>query len=48
MIDGEFEVFAGPIKGQDGKVKVAEGKAMTDQEMLGMTWFVEGVIGTTE
>jgi basic membrane protein A len=48
LIDGEFEVFAGPIKGQDGKVKVADGKAMTDQEMLGMTWFVEGVIGTTE
>jgi basic membrane protein A len=48
ITSGDFEVFAGPIKGQDGTAKVTEGEAMTDEEMLGMTWFVEGVIGSTE
>ncbi|ACV67518.1 BMP family ABC transporter substrate-binding protein [Desulfohalobium retbaense] len=44
----ELTVFAGPLKDQDGTVKVPEGDSMTDEEMLGMTWFVQGVIGTTE
>jgi basic membrane protein A len=48
MIAGEYEVFDGPIKDQDGNLKVAEGEHLTDEEMLGITWFVEGVIGTTE
>ena len=41
-------VFVGPLKDQKGVEKVAAGVAMTDEEMLGMTWFVEGVVGTTE
>jgi len=48
MIAGEYEVFDGPIKDQNGNLKVAEGEHLTDEEMLGLTWFVEGVIGTTE
>jgi len=42
------KVFAGPIKDQQGNVKIAEGSAATDEDLLGMTWFVEGVVGTTE
>lgn len=42
---GEFHVFAGPIKDQEGNVKVEEGKSLTDEEMLSMKWFVEGVEG---
>jgi hypothetical protein len=34
--------FAGPIKDQSGKVRVPAGKAMSDGEMLGMKWYVEG------
>jgi len=45
---GETKVFAGPIKDQAGTVKVAAGAVAGDQELLGMTWFVEGVIGTTQ
>jgi basic membrane protein A len=41
-------VFVGPIKDQSGAEKVAAGAAMSDEELLGMTWFVQGVIGTTE
>lgn len=47
IIGGE-KVFMGPIKDQGGAEKVAAGTAMSDKDMLGMTWFVHGVIGTTE
>ncbi|RBP57645.1 nucleoside-binding protein [Alkalibaculum bacchi] len=46
IVSGEFDVFTGPIKDQKGAVKVQEGQKLTDQEMLTMTWFVEGVVGT--
>jgi simple sugar transport system substrate-binding protein len=42
---GKFAVFAGPIKGQDGKFKVAAGKALTDKEIDSVNWYVEGVEG---
>jgi basic membrane protein A len=47
-IKGGERVFVGPINDQDGVLKVAEGETMSDEELLGMTWFVEGVIGTTQ
>ena len=47
IIGGE-KVFVGPIKDQDGKERVAAGAAMPDGDMLGMTWFVQGVVGTLE
>lgn len=43
--DGSLNVFAGPIKGQSGEVKVEEGATLTDEELLNINWFVEGVIG---
>ncbi len=46
IIDGKFDVFWGPIKDQDGNVKVADGQKLTDKEMLEMMWFVEGVEGS--
>lgn len=48
IIAGKTDVFVGPIKDQDGNVKIAEGEKADDKTLLGMTWFVEGVIGTTE
>lgn len=48
IVDGSFHVFTGPINGQDGKVKVPAGTTMADKDLLGMTWFVQGVVGTTE
>ncbi|NCD08770.1 MAG: BMP family ABC transporter substrate-binding protein, partial [Negativicutes bacterium] len=35
-----------PIKDQSGTVKVPAGKAMSDEELLKIDWFVEGVDGT--
>lgn len=45
-IDNGKHVFAGPLKDNEGNVKVQEGVTMTDEEMLSMDWFVEGVIGS--
>jgi basic membrane protein A len=47
-LKGGEHVFVGPLKDQKGDEKVAAGASMSDEEMLGMTWFVEGVVGTTE
>lgn len=47
-IKGGEKVFVGPIKDQKGVEKVAAGTAMADKDLLGMTWFVQGVVGTTE
>lgn len=41
--DGSYNVFAGPIKDQSGKVKVADGSKLSDEQILGFDWLVEGV-----
>ncbi len=48
ILDGKAKIFTGPIKDQAGKVRVAAGEAASDQEMLGMKYFVQGVVGTLE
>lgn len=40
------DVFCGPINAQDGTVLVADGECMSDEAMLGMNVFVEGVVGS--
>jgi len=45
IISGEQLVFTGPIKDQDGKVRVPDGVTMSDADIWSMDWFVEGVIG---
>ena len=42
---GAIVAFAGPVVDQDGTVRVAEGEALSDEEMGGVDWFVAGVIG---
>jgi len=41
--EGKFDVFAGPIKAQDGTIKVPEGQKLSDTSLLNDTWFVAGV-----
>jgi basic membrane protein A len=43
---GSLHPFAGPIKDQEGKLQVAAGGVPTDADLLGMSYFVEGVQGT--
>ena len=48
IIAGDFNVFHGPINDNSGKLKVLENTILSDQEMLEMDWFVEGVETTVE
>ncbi len=43
---GKIVVFKGPLKDQNGNVKVAAGAVLTDDQMSSVDWFVEGVIGS--
>lgn len=45
QIEKRDDIFLGPIKAQDGSVKVQGGVQLSDPELLSMTWFVEGVVG---
>jgi len=45
IMDGSMHVFQGPIKDQDGNIEVKDGETMSDGDMLGMVFFVEGVLG---
>jgi basic membrane protein A len=47
ILDGTLKVFEGPLYNQEGEV-VVEGQVMTDEEMLNMMWFVQGVEGNIE
>ena len=40
-----YTIFTGPIADQNGDIRVPEDQSMTDEELLGMNWFVEGVEG---
>lgn len=42
---GTIVAFKGPIKDQDGNVRVAEGAVLKEDVMGSVDWFVEGVIG---
>ncbi|GBC62090.1 BMP family ABC transporter substrate-binding pro tein [Desulfonema ishimotonii] len=48
IAEGKFRPFTGPVRDQDGNEKIPAGRAATDPELLGMDWFVAGVIGTTK
>jgi basic membrane protein A len=41
-----YTIFTGPLKDNTGADKVAAGVALTDDELLNIQWFVEGVDGT--
>lgn len=46
IIDGALHSFQGPIKNQKGEIVVKEGETMSDKDLAGMNWYVEGVDGT--
>lgn len=45
IVAGKFHPFTGPIKANDGSLKVPQGKTMTDKEIDAINWYVEGVEG---
>ena len=48
IMAGKLHVFTGPIQDQDGVSRLPSGAVMSDADMLGMTWLVEGVEGKAE
>jgi len=48
FLKGNDEVFVGPIKDQGGRVRIADGVKAADKDLLGMVWFVEGVVGSVQ
>ncbi|MCW2236588.1 simple sugar transport system substrate-binding protein [Azospirillum canadense] len=45
IMEGKRHPFQGPVKDQSGKLVIAEGKQATDEQILKMDWYVEGVQG---
>jgi len=45
ILSGEWDVFCGPVFAQDGTMAIAPGQCMNDGDMLGVSWFVQGVVG---
>ncbi len=43
---GEFHPFTGPIIRQDGSVAAEEGVVMSDDDIHGMNWYVQGIEDT--
>ena len=46
IVKGEWDVFTGPIKDQQGNVKIPAGQRMSDKDLLDSDWFVQGIDGT--
>ena len=46
IVEGSLHPFAGPINNQAGEQVVAEGENISDEDLLKMDWYVEGVQGT--
>ena len=42
---GKLHPYAGELKDQGGNVKVAAGSVLSDNDIRGMNWFVNGMIG---
>ncbi|HDQ13402.1 MAG TPA: BMP family ABC transporter substrate-binding protein [Sediminispirochaeta sp.] len=45
ITSGEWDVFYGPFKNQKGEEVIPAGEQLSDEEMLNMNYFVEGVVG---
>jgi len=43
--EGQWDVFWGPIRDQNGELKVKEKEKLTDEQIKNLDWFVEGVEG---
>jgi len=42
---GTYHPFTGPINKQDGSVFLAEGEVATDEQLVAMNFYLEGMVG---
>ncbi len=45
ITDGSYHPFTGPINKQDGSVFLADGEVATDEQLISMNFYVEGMSG---
>jgi simple sugar transport system substrate-binding protein len=45
IVSGKLHPFTGPMKDNEGKIRLAAGTTITDDEMNRMDYYVEGVQG---
>lgn len=45
IIEGKLHPFQGPVRNQAGEVVIPEGEIASDEQLLSMDWYVEGVQG---
>jgi basic membrane protein A len=45
IMSGALHPFTGPIRDNNGELRVADGETMTDDALLSFNWLVEGVVG---
>ena len=45
LVEGERNVFTGPIRDVDGDVRLASGRVLSDIKLAEMDFFVDGVLG---
>jgi basic membrane protein A and related proteins len=48
LLKGADAIFTGPISDQKGELRIPAGLKAPDADLLGMTWFVKGVVGSTQ
>jgi basic membrane protein A len=48
LISGKFYEFTGPLRDQQGKLRVPAGKRLTVKDLYAMSWLVKGVIGSSK
>jgi basic membrane protein A len=46
MRAGAFDVFAGPVNDNSGRLRIPAGGTLSDPQLLSLDWLVEGVVGT--
>ena len=46
IIDGKLLPFAGPLKDNNGTVKLAAGAALSHEQLMAINWYVDGVDGS--
>lgn len=42
-----FDIFEGPVYGDDGQLRIPEGVVLTDEEKLSMDWYVDNIVGAS-
>jgi basic membrane protein A len=45
MVDSEFDPFSGPVRDQNGEVRIPEGEEASLEDLFEMDYLVEGVVG---